>query len=322
MSKRYITPDELRTLKNHDELNADDVAVLCGGHVIGRALHKAESGEGEPSERSLLFKISDGSVDYYNDTISVDGWKWDAFMKSGSMLWAHNGSEPPIAKPLSVFKSDGALYSRAEFPEAGVSEFATMIHKLFVSGVLRGVSVGFKPLKWVFNEERRGFDFTEQALLEYSGTPMPANANAVMQAKSAGTLPDLKHMLAWFDQVLDVTDGGNPSRAVLERTRSLFAAPALSIDIGTIARSMSVTEERAGKVLSRQNEERLSGALEAAQRSAALVGEVLASSKKTDEDEDEDKSLEDLIDVDSFDDGIEVIDHIASEDSIEVDWTQ
>ena len=65
--------------------------------------------------------------------------------------------------------------------------FAQEVALLYRSGYQRGVSVGFKPLRY---EERRndktgaflGIRFLEQELLETSAVPVPANSHALRKA--------------------------------------------------------------------------------------------------------------------------------------------
>jgi hypothetical protein len=67
------------------------------------------------------------------------------------------------------------------------TEFAQEVAMLYRTGYQRGVSVGFKPLRF---EERRhektgaflGICFLEQELLETSAVPVPANRNALLRA--------------------------------------------------------------------------------------------------------------------------------------------
>lgn len=67
------------------------------------------------------------------------------------------------------------------------TEFAQEVAMLYRTGFQKGVSVGFKPLRY---EERRhektgaflGIRFLEQELLETSAVPVPANRNALRRA--------------------------------------------------------------------------------------------------------------------------------------------
>ena len=65
--------------------------------------------------------------------------------------------------------------------------------------------MGFKPKKWVYNEERRGVDFAEQELLEFSIVPVPANAECLVEARAAGI--DVEPLRAWAEKTLAALSG-------------------------------------------------------------------------------------------------------------------
>ena len=69
------------------------------------------------------------------------------------------------------------------------------------AGFLSGVSVGFQPKRMAYNEERRGVDFLEQELLEFSVVPVPANAVCLVEARAAGV--DVEPLRAWAAKILD-----------------------------------------------------------------------------------------------------------------------
>ena len=126
------------------------------------------------------FDISTGDVDRENDTISLRGWRLDNYQKNPVVLWAHDYSQPPVARASDVRVVGGALTAVVEFPPAGIYDRADTIRGLVEQGFIRATSVGFKPIKWAYNEQRGGVDFTEQELLEFSLVPIPANPACVI----------------------------------------------------------------------------------------------------------------------------------------------
>jgi hypothetical protein len=79
-----------------------------------------------------------------------------------------------------------------------------MIGQMYSKGFLNAVSVGFDPVKyaWVEDKDRPwGIDYIEQELLEYSCCPVPANPEALVDAKSAGI--DLDPLVDWIERTLD-----------------------------------------------------------------------------------------------------------------------
>ena len=105
------------------------------------------------------------------------------------VLWAHDYRQPAIGRADAVWSDGRALLARLEFAP---TEFAGQVERLYRQGYQRGVSVGFRPLRF---EERRdpvngaflGIRFLEQELLEISAVPVPANGDALLA--SAGAPP-------------------------------------------------------------------------------------------------------------------------------------
>ena len=99
-------------------------------------------------------------------------------------LWAHDYARPVIGRAVEVWQEPHRLLAKMNFAP---TEFAQEVAMLYRTGYQKGVSVGFKPLRY---EERRdektgaflGIRFLEQELLETSAVPVPANRNALRRA--------------------------------------------------------------------------------------------------------------------------------------------
>ncbi len=152
----------------------------------------------------MTFVASTEEVDRHGDVVSVAGWKLDAYRKNPVFLWAHDYARPAIGRATQVWTASsreagsgagggpalmsGALLVKVEFAP---TSFAQEVAALYQGGYQKGVSVGFRPLRY---EERRhpqtgkflGIRFTEQVLLEVSAAPVPANENAVRRGLWGG----------------------------------------------------------------------------------------------------------------------------------------
>jgi hypothetical protein len=85
--------------------------------------------------------------------------------------------------------SGDRLIGDVKFADAGTYEFADQIFRLIKKVFITAGSVGFIPLDFTFSDDRRGgIDFHEQELLEFSIVPIPANANALVQAATKGLI--------------------------------------------------------------------------------------------------------------------------------------
>lgn len=158
--------------------------------------------EGQP----LRIAISTASVDRDQDTIAIGGWKLDTYRPNPVVLWMHDRWAPPVARSSREWIEGEKLWSEPEFTAKELYPFGHMIGEMLKAGFLNTASVGFKPLKYVFNEERGGVDFLEQELREYSIVTIPANPEAlVARSKSAGI--DLAPAVEWAERFLDHEKG-------------------------------------------------------------------------------------------------------------------
>jgi HK97 family phage prohead protease len=158
---------------------------------------KAVDGE----ERAHTFTLSTATPDRDRDVIGQDGWKLNAFKKNPVVLWAHSYDQLPLGKASKIKVVDGKLQAKTEWAPAEANPFAEQVHQLIKGGFLSAVSVGFKPLKWNFNEQRGGIDFQEQELLEFSVVPVPANAEALIESRAYdGAVEELE---AWATKTLE-----------------------------------------------------------------------------------------------------------------------
>lgn len=157
----------------------------------------------EDGKRTLLFTISTASVDRMGDTIALEGWKLENYRKNPVVLWAHDASSLPVAKSIKIWTEDNKLKSEAEFTPAQLVKFNDIVFELYKGGFLSATSVGFAPSKYAFSDDparRYGIDFLEQELLEYSAVPIPANAEALIEGRSAGL--DIAPVLEFCEQAL------------------------------------------------------------------------------------------------------------------------
>lgn len=160
--------------------------------------------EPDDDSRTLEFIISTSSLDRDNDTISSEGWQLANYRKNPVVLFAHNYRALPVARATKIKAEEGKLMATAEFASPEVYEFAETVYQMYRGGFLRATSVGFKPKKWARVEDENrpmGIDFEQQELLEFSAVPVPANPEAVIQARSAGI--DTEPYREWIEQALD-----------------------------------------------------------------------------------------------------------------------
>jgi HK97 family phage prohead protease len=182
------------------------------------------------AERTLRFCFSDDSVDRMGDTIAAAGWDIADFMANPVALWAHDSSAPPIGGARNVGVDGNRLLGDIEFAPPETYAFADTIYRLLLGKFLRAVSVGFLPTRYAFvdNDPDRGFgiDFLEQALLEISVCPVPANPNALQQARLKGI--DTRPLVEWAERTLDGEGRASLPLGELERLRRAAKEPPMT----------------------------------------------------------------------------------------------
>lgn len=143
---------------------------------------RAESGEAE--NRVIRFIASTTGV--ARDGGIVESWDLSHYTRNPVVLWSHNPDVPPIAKALRAEMTARGLEIDAEFAGAGETKehrLADIVFKLYRTGFLRSVSVGFRVV-----DEREPNDKEREAgarwvcrgeLFELSAVAVPADPGAV-----------------------------------------------------------------------------------------------------------------------------------------------
>lgn len=194
---------------------------------------EAKAASAENPDRVLRFTISTGGVDRDMDTVSVAGWKLDNYKRNPVVLWAHDYSELPIAKSLSVRRKEDTLVSMAEFAPADLSAKADTVFRMLKGGYLRATSVGFIPIEYKQVEDaarQYGYDFTKQELIEFSVVPVPSNPAALIDAHAAGI--NTASLKSWVEKELDMKEPLHGlSRTDLEDAWAALSSRVIVIDL-------------------------------------------------------------------------------------------
>jgi HK97 family phage prohead protease/HK97 family phage major capsid protein len=145
-------------------------------------IYKAVAASGD----GLEFVLSDETVDRYGDVIEAAGWVLNNFRKNPIALFGHS-SAFPIGTWENVRVEGGKLIARLKLAARGTSARIDELISLVEQGILRAVSVGFRPLESEPIDKDRpygGQRYTKQELLETSLVSVPANPAALQLAKS------------------------------------------------------------------------------------------------------------------------------------------
>ena len=165
--------------------------------------------------QDVTFTLSTGALDRESDVINPEGWEVDAYLTNPVVLWAHQYQTPPIARATKVWVDGGKLLATDRFTPSDVNPFGAMIYRLVAGDFLKTVSVGFRPIEYVYNDDHHGYDFQRQELLEHSVVPVPANPEALIAAGETGI--DLTPLREWAEKILETDDGADTAALWLPR---------------------------------------------------------------------------------------------------------
>ena len=137
-------------------------------------------------EDEFEFVMSDATVDRYGDVIDPDGWRLANFKRNPVALFGHDADAFPIGTWQNVRVEGGKLLGRLELLARGLSARVDEIRALVEAGILRAVSVGFRPIKDMLEPigGTGGIRFKAAELVECSVVNIPANPNALRIAKA------------------------------------------------------------------------------------------------------------------------------------------
>jgi len=137
------------------------------------------------------FILSDATPDRFDDVIKPEGWDLDTFKRNPISLFNHN-KDFVVGTWQQLRVQDGALQGRLKFAPEGTSPRIDEIRKLVEAGILRAVSVGFRPIASEPRKESKtgGITYLRSELVECSVVAVPANPNALAIAKSLNLSDD------------------------------------------------------------------------------------------------------------------------------------
>src|SRR5581483_9094580 len=128
----------MRKFLTLDEFVAAGAAQIAGIRTEGAPVDLANS-----SGRLISYVLSDTSVGRDQHVIAANAWQLDNFLRNPVMPWAHDTSQPPIAKWIDVGTRGSRLIGTAEYADRDTYPFADTIFRLVKGGFLNAVSTGW-----------------------------------------------------------------------------------------------------------------------------------------------------------------------------------
>ena len=133
----------------------------------------------------MEFILSDATPDRLGDIVQQN-WSLDNYKKNPVALFNHR-ADFIVGTWSNLGVNNGELRGKLKLAPAGTSERIDEIRKLVEAGILKAVSVGFKPIEAklrVANDPFGGQIYLKSELVETSLVSVPANPNALAVAKS------------------------------------------------------------------------------------------------------------------------------------------
>jgi HK97 family phage prohead protease len=213
------------------------------------AIDKDASGLGE---RDVAFILSTEDEDRDHDVIHQGptdagrGWVLDNFQQNRMALFAHDYRSEPIGRWDQVGVRGGKLRAVLHFVEPEVDGGrADRILRLVKGGYLNAASVGFAPIKYVYDVVRGGSDYYEQELLEASVVPVPAAPGALVEVRSVLGEEGWRAFGTELARLFDVAPvGAGEIRGVIGYKRTPLADPDTPWDAGKEVAAASVEDLR------------------------------------------------------------------------------
>jgi HK97 family phage prohead protease len=120
--------------------------------------------------------FSDETIDDYDDCIRAAGWEYRNYEeKNPVVLFAHRSDLPPVGTADHLQIHNHVLMGRITLAPKGTSEEIEMLRALQDAGILRGVSVGFRPIESRprAGSTKGGVEYLKQRLMEVSLCAIP-----------------------------------------------------------------------------------------------------------------------------------------------------
>lgn len=191
---------------------------------------------------SFVAIASTNSIDRHGEVVDNNGWDLKAFKKNPVILWGHDHTEPAIGVSKKTWVEGTGKKAKLMIQPLlhDVTEKARAIKALVDMGVIKTLSVGFKPL-----ESPDGITFTKNELLEVSMVNVPANADAMTLAykslKDSGfdndVIKDVGIPVELLEKIDEVVDRSEKMEEDIEELKTM-------VKVSSTAPSKKQTEER------------------------------------------------------------------------------
>lgn len=137
----------------------------------------------DKATRTVTFVASSAAIDSYGESINQSGWDLTRFLAHPVIPFGHDYYSLPVGKATRVEVVAGKLECDIQLAPADANPIAENIWQCLVNGVPLGVSVGFMPTEWHYEQTETGSMrvYDKQELLEISIVTIPSNPEALQK---------------------------------------------------------------------------------------------------------------------------------------------
>jgi len=129
------------------------------------------------------FVLTTETPDHVGDIVVLNGVDTKSFLDNPVVLVSHDSTQWPIGVWRNLRIVGDAMLADLQLAAAGTSRMADLARGLVDQGILRAVSVGFRPIE-AQPLKPKGMKFIKSVLLEASLVSVPMNPRSVMVSKS------------------------------------------------------------------------------------------------------------------------------------------
>lgn len=199
--------------------------------------------------------ISTADIDRQGESIEQAGWKFELYQQNPIVLWAHDYSMLPIGVTDSIEIVDGKTVAKGRFAPEEANPFAQQVRRLYDLKIIRATSVGF------IARNMEGNKITDAELLEFSFVPVPANPYALSLMKTNNL--DVQEFMT--KGLLAKEEEQPEEKEPEEKPKEEEEKPA----------EEKPEEEKEKKILSKQNRDLISIAIEQLKTISVALSELL-----------------------------------------------
>lgn len=202
--------------------------------------YTTENNSFDETERSVVSFISTISPDRYDEIVLPEGVDTKDYQKNPVVLLNHT-SPLPIGRNLWLKKEATGIKAKTQFAD---TDLGNDLMKLYRDGFMRAFSIGFKPLKVNFDEQKRKI-YTESELYEYSAVTIPANQDALMLSYKSVQSKELREILEREIKEVEIYEKMEAMKQEIYKTLETYKSKEID---GDVLKSLSKVSELEDKI--------------------------------------------------------------------------